>query len=139
MLLKPWTLWILLTIVVWGVAGLLRKPASQYLSPSGAVVAELMGGALALVVLGYLFQEKIFSKPSLGTLYALIIGFLAAGGTLFVYKALKTGPLSIVSALAALSVLIPVVFGIFIFHEQVTWVQRAGISFALLAAVLLSL
>jgi transporter family protein len=67
------------------------------------------------------------------------IGILLTVGLLTYYRALELGPVSIVVPIYGLFIAISSIIGIVVFEEAVTARKVAGIAFAVLAIVLMSL
>lgn len=135
--MKPWLVWMIITIFLWSIAAFLRKPASQSLSPGTALTAEFIGGIVAILVAAIVFKEHVASFRFPGALFGILAGFLGIIGLLTLYRALQAGPVSIITPLGALSAVGTVLLGFLILHEHVTLAQAAGIFFAILAAILL--
>ncbi len=127
----------LVTIFIWSIAAFLRKPASQTLPPGTAMTAEVIGGAIAILIAVVLFREQVVAFRFPGTIYGILAGFLAIIGLLTLYRALQVGPVSIITPFGALSAVGTVLLGFLILHEHVSLSQAAGIFLAILAAILL--
>ena len=135
--MKPWVPALLGTVVLWGVAAFFRKLAVRSLAPSSILVFELIGGFIVAVFFlawgGWHFEHN-----GRGAMFGVITGFLFAIGTILIYYALRQGPVSVITAVSALGVLITVVLGYFILHEQLHLRHIVGIVFGLVAAALLA-
>lgn len=71
-------------------------------------------------------------------LYAIPVGIVSLIAIIAFYRALKTGPSSVVLPLTNMYVILPVLFGFIVLKEPVTPARVIGIVFAILAAILLS-
>jgi len=72
-------------------------------------------------------------------LYAVPIGLVSLVAILGFYKALKIGPASVVVPLTNMYVIFPVLYGFIFLRETITTTKIAGIVFAIMATVFLSL
>lgn len=122
----------LLSSVLWGGAdflgGLLsrRHPAAAVVGASQAV--GLVGVATAAAVTGE------FSGPTGWLPWSLLAGLAGTVGLVCFYAALSTGTMGVVSPIAALGAVVPVLIGI-AGGERPSTLQLAGIGLALAGAV----
>jgi transporter family protein len=135
--LKTWYLYSLLTVVTWGLWGLLSKLASNYAKPRQALIFQTVGVlAFGLIVL---LVERFKIEWSLaGFSWAALGGFLAFVGFLTFFAALEQGKASTVVTLSALYPLVTIVLSITLLHEKLTTRQGVGIVLALIASALLA-
>lgn len=135
--LPPWLLYSVLTLLAWGVVGLLQKLSTNYISAESSLI---------WLVVGFLILEPLF-YPGIAVLhysrinlaYALISGLLNALGAWALFAALKSGgKASIVAPLTALYPIVVIVLVPIVLHESVTRLQWVGVACALIAVVLLS-
>lgn len=135
--LPPWLLYSVLTLLAWGVVGLLQKLSTNYISAESSLI---------WLVVGFLILEPLF-YPGVAVLhysrinlaYALISGLLNALGAWALFAALKSGgKASIVAPLTALYPIVVIVLVPIVLHESVTRLQWVGVACALIAVVLLS-
>jgi bacterial/archaeal transporter family protein len=135
--LKTWYVYSLLTVVTWGLWGLLSKIASNYAKPKQALIFQTAGVlAFGLVVLTLERFKIEWSVP--GFSWAALAGFLAFVGFLTFFAALDQGKASTVVTLSALYPLVTIVLSVAFLHEKLTTRQGAGIVLALIASVLLA-
>jgi len=73
-----------------------------------------------------------------GALYAVLTGIFGTVGLYFFFSAVKTGPISVISALTALYPVVTVVLAVVVLHERLAVRQVLGVLLALVAAALLS-
>jgi bacterial/archaeal transporter family protein len=136
-LLKTWYLYSVLTVVTWGMWGLLSKLASNYAKPRQALIFQTVGVlAFGLVVLMVEKFKIEWSVP--GFSWAALGGFLAFVGFLTFFAALEQGKASTVVTLSALYPLVTIVLSITLLHEKLTTRQGVGIALALIASALLA-
>lgn len=67
-----------------------------------------------------------------------LLGLLAGIGFVFLYLAIERGPISIIAPIYGLYMLVPSILGITILNENLTITKTFGITFALLAVILLT-
>jgi transporter family protein len=135
--LPPWLWYSILTLVAWGVVGLLQKLSTNCVSAESSLIWLVVGFLLIepLVYPGMV----VFRYSSWNIAWALLSGLLNALGAWALFAALKSGgKASIVSPLTALYPLVVIMLVPFILHESITWLQIGGVFCALIAVVLLS-
>ena len=136
-LLKTWYLYSVLTVVTWGLWGLLSKLASNYAKPKQALIFQTAGVlAFGLVVLMIEKFKIEWSVP--GFSWAALGWFLAFVGFLTFFAALEQGKASTVVTLSALYPLVTIVLSITLLHEKLSTRQGVGIVLALIASALLA-
>ena len=111
--------------------------ATRSLSAVNAVFLSYVA-SLALVG-GYVLSAR---RPISGTGtdvgFALLSGVFLAVGSISFYAALERGSVAIVSAIAALYFVIPVIVGVLYFEADLSAANVAGIGLAVVAVVLIS-
>jgi transporter family protein len=134
---QPWIWFVLITILTWGVVGLLQKLSTNYISAESSLV-WLVVGFMLLEPLLYPGQAVFhYSRWSLG--WALLSGVLNALGAWALFAAMKSGGrASIVAPLTALYPLVVILLAPFLLHETITRIQIVGVLCSLIAVVLLS-
>jgi len=132
-----WLAYCLLTLICWGVFGLLSKIGSNELSPEQMQIAFTAG--MSLLVVPALVHSKIGGRHDrLGLLYGTLIGLFAGIANVAVFAALRTGEVSLVQPVTALYPLVTVVLAFVVLKERMNRVQITGVAFALIAIVILS-
>lgn len=133
----PWLWYSAITVIAWGVVGLLQKLSTNYISAESSLI---------WLVVGFLLLEPLF-YPGRAVLHysrwnltwALVSGLLNALGAWALFAALKSGgKASIVSPLTALYPLVVIMLVPLVLHESITRLQIVGVVCALIAVVLLS-
>ena len=133
----PWLWYSAITLVAWGVVGLLQKLSTNYISAESSLIWLVVGFLLLQPFLSPGFAMIHYSKVNLA--WALLSGVLNALGAWALFAALKAGgKASIVAPLTALYPLIVIMLVPFVLHESITKLQSLGVVCALVAVVLLS-
>jgi bacterial/archaeal transporter family protein len=134
---KPWYLYALLTVLMWGVWGVFSKLGSAHSRPRQMLLFQAVGVfAFALITLAL---EKFKIEPSLpGFSWSFAAGFFTFIGFLTFFAALEQGKASTVVTLSALYPVVTILLSILFLHEKLTMRQVAGIALALVASVLLA-
>ena len=135
--LPPWFWFGLITLITWGIVGLLQKLSTNYLSAEWALVWLAVG---FFILEPWLYPGKVLLAYSTrGLAWALLSGVFNALGAWALLAALKSGgKASIVAPFTALYPIVVVFLAPFILHESITALQAVGILCALIAVVLLS-
>jgi drug/metabolite transporter (DMT)-like permease len=123
---------------LWGVFGFLSKLASKDLGPWQMQVLFTFGAA-PLMVPALLRSQSGMSSDKVGWLIGALTGALAALSNLALFYAIRTGNISIVTPLTALSPLVTFILGALILKERPTRSQNLGVACALVAILLLSI
>jgi len=133
----PWLWYSAITVLAWGVVGLLQKLSTNYISAESSLI-WLVVGFLLLEPLLYP-GSAVFHYSGLNLTWALLSGVLNALGAWALFAALKSGgKASIVAPLTALYPLVVMMLVPFVLHESITRLQVVGVVCALIAVVLLS-
>lgn len=126
----------LLTMILYGIAPIVMKTVSGNIETNTAVFFTYTF-ALA-VIAGYTLIIRtplVFNRFSL---YAGLVGVIFVVALFSWYKALITGPLSIVVPIVSLCLVIPVIHGVIFLKEPLSVTKFLGIIFAVIAILLLS-
>jgi len=133
----PWFWFAVVTLVSWGIVGLLQKLSTNHISAESSLIWLVVG----LLLLEPLFYpgKAVFHYSAWNLNWALLSGVLNALGAWALFAAMKSGgKASIICPLTALYPLVVVLLVPFILRESVTLLQAAGVVCALIAVVLLS-
>lgn len=111
--------------------------ATRSLSPVNAV---LLSYVASLAIVGsYVFAAR---RPIAGTRtdvgFALLSGIFLAVATISFYAALTRGSMAVVSAIAALYFVVPVVAGVVFFEAALDSTNVVGLGLAVVAVVLIA-
>lgn len=133
----PWLWYSGITLIAWGIVGLLQKLSTNYISAESSLI-WLVVGFLLLEPLFYP-GRTVFHYSGWNLAWALLSGMLNALGAWALFAALKSGgKASIVAPLTALYPLVVIMLVPLFLHESITRLQVAGVVCALIAVVLLS-
>ncbi len=133
----PWFWYATVTLVSWGVVGLLQKLSTNFISAESALI-WLVVGFLLLEPLLYP-GKAVFHYSQWNIMWGLLSGILNALGAWALFAAMKNGGnASIVAPVTALYPLVVILLVPFVLHESITMLQVVGIVCALIAVVLLS-
>ena len=135
--MKSWLFPLTIAVILWGIAAFLRKKAVFFLPPQSALTFEIFGGVLMVIIILALTGGQLVREPR-GAFFGVLTGLLAVGGTFFIFRALKEGPVSIITSFTALAIVITVVLGVTVLHEKLLPHHIAGIAMGIAAAILLS-
>jgi len=135
--MDSWFFWTILALVTFGAWGFFPKLAVNYITPSSAIIYQVIGGLLVGVVGLTLVNFKPETHP-MGILYAVLTGITGVLGTFFYYAAASRGQISIVVSLTALYPLITILLAMIFLHETLVLKQVIGLCFAVAAIVLLA-
>lgn len=134
---SPWLLYAAITLISWGIVGLLQKLSTNYISAESSLI-WLVAGFLLMEPLLYP-GPAVFHYSAWNLIWALLSGVLNALGAWALFAAMKNGgKASIVAPLTALYPLIVIILVPFVLHESITMLQLVGVGCALIAVVLLS-
>jgi bacterial/archaeal transporter family protein len=136
--LAPWFWFAVITVLSWGIVGLLQKLSTNFISAESSLI-WLGVGFLLLEPLVYP-GKALFSYSGWNLTWALLSGVLNALGAWALFSALKSGgKASIVSPFTALYPVVVIALAPFILHESITPLQLVGVACALMAVVFLSI
>ena len=135
--LPPWFWFAMVTLVAWGIVGLLQKLSTNYLSAEWALVWLAVG---FFFLEPWLYPGKtLFTYSTKALAWALLSGFFNALGAWALLAALKSGgKASVVAPFTALYPVVVVFLAPLVLRESITALQATGIICALIAVVLLS-
>ncbi len=123
-------------LIGWGFWAIGSKVLSQHLNTISTTFWISLWSLVFLILTAAVFKRNLqFNQHAL---YAIPVGFISLLAILAFYRALKTGPASVVIPLTNLYVLFPVVFGFAILKEPITLNRLLGIFFAIVASYFLS-
>ena len=136
---RPWVVYALLTVVLWGVWGALAGLSAQHGFPDTLVycVWSLTMIPPALFVLART-GWKLDTSPRAVT-YGLTVGLLGAGGQMLLFKALTIGPAYFIFPIISLSPAITIAMSFVMLRERTGKLGALGIVLALAALPLFDL
>lgn len=126
----------LLSLLFYGLWGFFPKLAVGHLDPRSALLYQLSGTAV-VVLLGLLLGPTLQFNAR-GAAGAALMGVSGALGSLFMFLALGRGRASVVVTLTALYPLVTLLLAFLILKEPITLKQGLGMLLALAAMALLA-
>jgi transporter family protein len=133
----PWFWFAVITVLSWGIVGLLQKLSTNYISAESSLI-WLVVGFLLLEPMVYP-GKALFTYSAWNIGWALLSGVLNALGAWALFAALKSGgKASIVSPFTALYPVVVIAVVPSILHESITGIQLVGVACALIAVACLS-
>jgi drug/metabolite transporter (DMT)-like permease len=120
--------------LVYGSADFLGGLAARSLRSIVVTALAALAG-LVLLVAAYPFVGGAWPPADVG--WGVLSGFMGAAAIVLLYACLAIGPMSILSPLTAVvSAIAPIVWGLLVAGETLSWVGYAGLAVALVAVVL---
>lgn len=136
---RPWLVYALVTVLLWGVWGALAGLSSQHGFPDTLVycVWALTMIPPALFVLWRTGWSLDRTPGAIG--YGMAIGLLGAGGQMVLFKALTTGPAYFIFPVISLSPVVTIALSFLLLRERTGRLGALGIALALVALPMLDL
>ena len=136
--LSAWLLVALIPITLWGIAGLLQKLATNYVS--GEISTLWFLAAFVPVAACILVQQSLPTTIALRTwLLVTALGFtLALGNYALLAAFANNGKASVITPLTGLYPLVSIPIAILLLGERIGWRETLGITLALVSAAALS-
>lgn len=136
-LLPKWLLYAILALLWWGVFGFLGKVGSDRITPSQMQFLFTIGMLPVALACAYRLKFKVASDKR-GVSYSLLMGVLAALGSLAFFAAMKAGRASLIAPATSLYPALTVALAVLILRERLNKVQILGLFAALASIVILS-
>ena len=136
---KLWLLFILITVVTWGVWGAFSGYQIQNGIPDTVVYILWALSMIPCAIIALVINKGKFMHDAKSALLGCTVGLLGAGGQLVLFKALTLGPSYISYPFLAMSPVIVITLSAVFLKENASRCQIAGIVVALIAILLLSL
>lgn len=133
--MRPWILYALATLLLWGLWGLFSKFATDYISPSSVLLYEIIGSAIIGVVVLAMIGFRPETHAS-GILFAVLTGMCLTLGTLCFFLALTRGNASIITVMTALYPLVTIALLFLFYRDPLTLKQITGMVLGLIALIL---
>jgi drug/metabolite transporter (DMT)-like permease len=133
----PWMALALVGLVLYGVAGVTQKLATNNISTELSTVCFALA-FIPVALVAMLFQPVNWHLTRVGWGLSVLTGALISTGTLTLFAAYRTGKASVVTALTALYPALTVVLAVPLFHERVDARKLFAIAMALGAGVALT-
>ena len=137
---KLWLLFILITIVTWGIWGAFSDLQMDRDGIPETVVYILWAASMIpCAIVALIINKGKFMTDWKSALLGCTVGLLGAGGQLVLFKALSIGPAYIIFPFISMSPVIVITLAALFLHEKANNWQIAGIVVALAAILLLSI
>jgi drug/metabolite transporter (DMT)-like permease len=125
---------------MWGAADYLAGNLSKKFRPTAVLsVTQIIGLIFGLILA---IATSAFDAQALGDggylLPGIAAGFAGYLGLIFLYRALATGRMGVVSPISAMSGIVPVLYALIFLGERLSGIVAIGVIFALLGAFLAS-
>ena len=133
----PWMALALVGLVLYGVAGVTQKLATNNISTELSTVCFALA-FIPVALVAMLFQPVNWHLTRGGWGLSVLTGALISTGTLTLFAAYRTGKASVVTALTALYPALTVVLAVPLFHERVDARKLFAIAMALGAGMALT-
>jgi uncharacterized membrane protein len=133
----PWMALALVGLVLYGVAGVTQKLATNNISTELSTVCFALA-FIPVALVAMLFQPVNWHLTRVGWGLSVLTGALISTGTLTLFAAYRTGKASVVTALTALYPALTVLLAVPLFHERVDARKLFAIAMALGAGVALT-
>jgi transporter family protein len=130
-------LYAIIALFWWGIFGFLGKVGADRISPSQMQIFFTIG--MVPVAVGCAFRLKFrIATERLGVTYSLLMGIIAALGSLAFFAAMKTGKASLIAPATSLYPALTVVLAVIFLKEKLNKVQLCGLFLAMVSIVILS-
>ncbi|HEV8291860.1 MAG TPA: EamA family transporter [Tepidisphaeraceae bacterium] len=136
-IMTQWMAYAIVALVLWGVAAVLQKVATKYISTELSTVLFALAFIPVAIVLSIIYPIEWHTSGKAWGI-AILFGALIGIGGLALFAAYRDGKASIVTALYSLYPAITVLLAVPIFHEKIAARTWGAIVLALVAAVMLS-
>ena len=136
---KLWLLFILITVVTWGIWGAFSGYQIQHGIPDTVVYIAWALSMLPCALVALIINKGKLNLSGRAIGMGAIVGLLGAGGQLVLFKALTLGPSYIIYPFISMSPVVVITLASIFLKEKATKWQIAGIVVALAAILLLSL
>lgn len=136
---KLWLLFILITVVTWGIWGAFSGYQISHGIPDTVVYIAWALSMLPCALVALIINKGKLTFSWRGIGLGAIVGLLGAGGQLVLFKALTLGPSYIIYPFISMSPVVVITLASIFLKERANKWQIAGIIVALAAILLLSL
>ncbi len=136
---RPWLIYAVTTVALWGVWGALSPLSSQHGFPDTLVYCVW---ALTMIppALYILWRSGwVLERSPRAVIYGMTIGLLGAGGQMLLFHTLTIGPAYFVFPIISLSPVVTIALSFLLLHERTGKTGALGIVLALLALPMLDL
>lgn len=124
-------------MICWGLWGFIPKVTTRYISPTSAIIYEVIGGLLIAAIALFWLDFRVETHP-LGMALGLANGFLGFLGAFLFLQAVTRGPVTLIVTVSALYPVVSVVLAVLLIQEAITLQQAIGVVLAIAAMVLIA-
>lgn len=136
-LVPRWLVYAILSLLWWGAFGFLGKVGADRIAPPQMQFFFTIGTLPVAYLCARRLRFKIVGNKT-GVAYALIMGIIAAIGTLAFFGAMKSGRASVIAPVTSLYPALTVILAVFLLRERLNKLQIVGLGIALVSIVILS-
>jgi bacterial/archaeal transporter family protein len=137
--METWLIFSILALITWGFWGFFPKLASMHINAQSASFYEVIGALIFGIIILFIMGFKIQTNLS-GVTYAILAGFTALLGGLFLLYAFSSGSkVSSAIIITALYPIITILLSFFILHETISIKEGIAMILAIIAIVLFSI
>jgi transporter family protein len=134
-----WIIYAVTCLLLYGIMQFFIKLTSTGNNPIAASMVFITVQFIAQIIMGaYFITKSDFNMDMESIKYAILGGIAAAAATIIFFLALESGPLSKVSPIVNMSLLVSVLLGVILLRETVNIRIAAGVVFALLSIFMLT-
>lgn len=134
----PWMAFTLVALVLWGIAGVTQKLATNHISTELSTVCFALAFIPVTLAVMALWPVQNWRLPAKAWTLGVLTGVFISTGTLTLFAAYRTGKASVVTALTALYPALTAIISIPLFGERLDFRKGAAIALALGAGVALT-
>ena len=130
---RPWLLWALATVFLWGVWGAFTDLSARRGFPETLTYCVW---AVTMIVPSLIVMHRerwALDRTPKAIAYGLGIGLLGAGGQMLLFYVVTIGPPYLVFPVISVSPLITIVMSFLILRERTRWIAALGVVLALVA------
>lgn len=134
-----WIIYAVSCAILYGIMQFFIKLSSNGSNPVASSMVFITVQFIAQIILGAYFITKSDFNIDMGSIkYGIVGGIAAAVATIIFFLALESGPLSKVSPIVNMSLLVSVLLGVILLKEAVNIRIAAGVVFAMASIFLLT-
>lgn len=134
-----WIIYAVSCVLLYGIMQFFIKLSSNGNNPVASSMVFITVQFIAQIILGAYFITKSDFNMDMGSIkYGIAGGIAAAVATIIFFLALESGPLSKVSPIVNMSLLVSVLLGVILLKEAVNMRIAAGVVFAILSIFMLT-
>jgi transporter family protein len=137
-LFPKWLIYAIIALLWWGIFGFLGKVGSDRISPAQMQIFFTLGMIPVGLVCAFRIKFRI-ATDRLGVGCSLLMGIIAALGSLAFFAAMKIGKPSLIAPATSLYPALTVILAVVFLKEKLNKVQLCGLFLAMVAIVILSM